>query len=102
VTSSDGTEWTLQDIFGNCPRAKILDALLGTPHPDMNVTDISEESGVARSTIYQHLDALQSAGVIEKTRDVGGGSFYAANSDTLEQELDRSLRAETDRKGGDS
>lgn len=43
---------------------------------------VVELAGVARSTVYDHLDDLRELGVIEHTRDVGGSPMYQLNEDS--------------------
>lgn len=51
-------------------------ALLGEDATDLNVTDIARLAGVARSTVYNHIDALRELGVVEHTRNVGDSPMY--------------------------
>ncbi|MFC7236625.1 hypothetical protein [Halosegnis marinus] len=39
-------------------------------------------AGVARTTVYDHIDALQELNIVVKTREVGGGPMYEINMDS--------------------
>ncbi|WP_238398221.1 winged helix-turn-helix domain-containing protein [Halorussus salinus] len=66
-------------LFGQPARTKILAAFVSERGRDLNVSYVAELVGVARSTVYDHLDDLQVLGVIEHTRDVGGSPMYQLN-----------------------
>jgi DNA-binding MarR family transcriptional regulator len=63
-------------LFGKPARTKILAAFVSERGRDLNVRYVAKLAGVARSTVYDHLDGLQELGVIEHTRDVGGSPMY--------------------------
>ncbi|WP_243700457.1 helix-turn-helix domain-containing protein [Halorussus pelagicus] len=51
---------------------------------------VADLAGVARSTVYDHLDDLQALGVVEHTRDVGGSPMYQLSEDSeIAEELVR-------------
>jgi Fe2+ or Zn2+ uptake regulation protein len=90
------TERALTELFGDCPRVKIIEVLVTTEHPDLNITDIAEDAGIARSTVYDHLDALVDTGAIRATREVNGAPLYTADQDRVWEILKRSLHTEPD------
>lgn len=69
-------------VFGDSARIRILSAMLSDREHDLNVTDIANMAGVARSTVYDHLDELQESHLIIKAREVGGGSMYQINNNS--------------------
>lgn len=69
-------------VFGDTGRAKILAALLSEEDRDLNVSDIARIAGVARTTVYDHLDKLQQLGLVEQTREVGESKMYQINEDS--------------------
>jgi DNA-binding transcriptional ArsR family regulator len=71
----------LTHLFGSGARVKIVAALLGEDGTDLNVTDIARLAGVARSTVYDHIDELQELGVVEHTRNVGDSPMYRFNGE---------------------
>jgi DNA-binding transcriptional ArsR family regulator len=72
----------LTQVFGDSARVKILAAMVSEAEHDLNVTDIAELAGVARSTVYDHLEELQALHLVVKTREVGGGPMYQINNDS--------------------
>lgn len=75
-TESYAEDTPLTHLFGSGARVKIIAALLGEKDNDLNTTDIARLAGVARSTVYQHLDDLVELGVVERTRSVGDSPMY--------------------------
>ena len=71
----------LTHLFGSGARVKIVAALLGEAGTDLNVSDIARLAGVARSTVYDHIDDLRELGVIEHTRNVGDSPMYRFDAD---------------------
>ncbi|WP_232820607.1 winged helix-turn-helix domain-containing protein [Halorussus litoreus] len=69
-------------LFGQPARTKILAAFVSERGRDLNVSYVAKLAGVARSTVYDHLDELRELGVIEHTRDVGGSPMYQLNEDS--------------------
>jgi Fe2+ or Zn2+ uptake regulation protein len=89
-TSSYAEESPFIHIFGQPARTKIVAAFVSERGRDLNVSYVAELAGVARSTVYDHLDDLQDLGVIEHTRDVGGSPMYEINNESeIAQELVR-------------
>lgn len=71
----------LTHVFGDSARVKILAAMLSEQDRDLNVTDIANMAGVARSTVYGHLEELQELHLVVETREVGGSPMYQINND---------------------
>lgn len=71
----------LVKVFGDTARAKILAALLSEQERDLNVSDIARLAGVARTTVYDHIDELQELELIEQTRKVGDSPMYQITTD---------------------
>ena len=69
-------------LFGSGARVKIVAALLGEEGTDLNVSDIARLAGVARSTVYDHIDELRELGVVEHTRNVGDSPMYRFNAES--------------------
>lgn len=61
---------------------KIVAALLSEDGTDLNVTDIARLAGVARSTVYDHIDELRELGVVEQTRKVGDSPMYRFDAES--------------------
>lgn len=81
-TESYAEDTPLTHLFGSGARVKIIAALLGEKDNDLNTTDIARLAGVARSTVYQHLDDLVELGVVERTRSVGDSPMYRIDPDS--------------------
>lgn len=71
----------LVHVFGKTGKVKIITALLSERDCDLNVSDIAEIGGVARSTIYNNINDLQEMGIVVKTREIGGGPMYQINTE---------------------
>ena len=69
-------------LLGESPKVKILAAFLSEPERDLNLSDVARLAGVARNTVYRHIDDLLSLGVVVKTRDVGSSTMYQINQDS--------------------
>ena len=95
VTNDNETDSYAEDspfmpLFGKPARTQILAAFVSERGRDLNVSYVADLGGVARSTVYDHLDDLQELGVIEHTRDVGGSPMYQLNEDSeIAEELVR-------------
>jgi len=72
----------LMSLFGTPARTRILSVFVDEKEYDLNVSEIAEQAGVARSTVYDHLDALEALGVIEETRETGNSRRYQLNTDS--------------------
>lgn len=71
-------------LFGNGGKPKILSAFVAERGRELTISEIARFSGVARSTVYEHIDDLEELGVIEHTRKTNGGHspLYQLNEDT--------------------
>lgn len=96
-TDHYGEEAPLTYLFGDTARVKIIGAFVAERGRDVSVSDISRLAGVARSTVYNHLDSLERMGVIEHTRDIEGGHspLYQLNDDSQIAELCYKLEGTT-------
>lgn len=72
----------LMNLFGTPARTRILSVFVDEKEYDLNVSEIAEQAGVARSTVYNHLDELEALGVIEETRETGNSRRYQLNTDS--------------------
>lgn len=68
-------------LLGDHPKVKILVVLLSEGR-DINVSEIANQAGMSRSTVYKHLDDLQGLHVVEKTREIRGSPLYQLNRDS--------------------
>lgn len=78
------------DVFGSPGRTKILAAFVSERNRDITISYIAQLAGIARSTVYDHLDDLEEQGVIKQTREMGNSQYYTLNTDNdLAHELYR-------------
>jgi DNA-binding transcriptional ArsR family regulator len=82
-------EAPLTYLFGDSARVKIIGAFVAERNNDISISDIARLAGVARSTVYTHLDTLEKLGVIEHSRDIENGHspLYQLNDDSDIAEL---------------
>lgn len=71
---ADGTP--LVELFGDGARARMLAVFVDERSRDLNVSEIARQAGIARSTVYDHLDSLEDIGVIVHTRKTGASDRY--------------------------
>jgi DNA-binding transcriptional ArsR family regulator len=69
-------------LFGTPARTRILSVFVDEKEFDLNVSEIAEQAGVARSTVYNHLDELQELGVIKLSRETGNSRRYQLNTES--------------------
>lgn len=81
VSEAYADDTPLTHLFGTPARTKIIAAFLGEKDQDLNTSDIARMAGVARSTVYDHLDSLEELGVIEQTRTIGDSPMYQLDTD---------------------
>ena len=60
-------------LLGTSARARILSAFVAERGRDLSTSDVARFAGLARSTVYEHLDTLLELGVIVHTRDTQAG-----------------------------
>ena len=78
------------DLFGSPGRTKLLAAFVSERTRDITVSYAAQLAGIARSTVYDHIDELEAMGVIKQTRKMGGSTYYTLNNDSdLANELYR-------------
>lgn len=78
--SAHGMNEPFVDVLDGEARIKIIGAMLDTHQRDIHISEISERSGVARSTIYEHIDELVEMEIVYETREMGGSQMYQINS----------------------
>lgn len=81
------------DALGHEQRQRIL--LLFEPGESLNATRIVETLGLSRTAAMHHIQALESAGVLTKTR-VGRESLYSPDFRLVETALGKALEAVRD------
>ena len=66
--------------MGDSPKIRILDYLLTERELDFSITDIAENSGVGRATLYRLWDSLIKSQIIVHTRDIGKAKLFKLNT----------------------
>ena len=82
-------EAPLTYLLGDSARVKIIGAFISERGRDISVSEVARLAGVARSTVYNHIDTLERLDVIKHTRDIEGGHspLYQFNDDSELGEL---------------
>ena len=75
------------------PIAKIIEFLLENPVMDYSKTDLAEQTGVSRSTIYRRWDVLEELYIIQKSRNQQNTQLYKLDTNSsIVNELGRLKR----------
>lgn len=67
------------EFMGNSPVIKVIDYLLTERELDFSITDIAENAGIGRTTLYRIWDNLIKNKIIVHTRDIGKAKLYKMN-----------------------
>lgn len=68
------------EFMGDSPMIKVLDYLLTERELDFSITDIAENAGIGRATLYRIWDDLIKNEVIMHTRDIGKAKLFRLNT----------------------
>jgi DNA-binding transcriptional ArsR family regulator len=71
----------LVELFGKPGRTKLISVFVDEQGRDLSVSEAARQAGVARSTVYDHLEYLQDLGIIEEARETGASTRYQLNED---------------------
>jgi DNA-binding transcriptional ArsR family regulator len=78
------------ELFTDRQRTKILAAFVSERGRDITISYAAQLAGVARSTVYDHIEELENMGVVKETRKMGQSQYYTLNNDNdLAHELYR-------------
>jgi len=72
----------LVELFGKPARTKLVSVFVDERERDLSVSEIARQAGVARSTVYDHLDRLVELGIVVETRDTGPSTRYQLNGES--------------------
>src|SRR3989338_3226837 len=67
------------EYFGNTPKLKFLDFLIGNHFFDFNMTDMAREANISYNSLLSFFDEFLKKGIIVKTRKVGKSDMYKLN-----------------------
>lgn len=82
---ADGTP--LVRLFGDGARARMISVFVDERTRDLSVSEIARQAGIARSTVYDHLESLETLGVITQTRTTGPSDRYQLVDDEMGEYL---------------
>jgi len=89
----------LMALFGTPARTKLLSVLVAERGRDLSKSELARQAGIARSTVYDHLDDLVRLGVVEHRETQGGHSTrYQLDEDSPIAELCYQLEGVTLRR----
>lgn len=75
------------------PLAKVVDFLLENPVMDYSKTDLADEAGVSRSTLYRKWDVLEGLSILRESRKYQNTQLYELDTDSpIVNELGRLKR----------
>lgn len=68
-------------FMGDSPMIRVLDYLLTERQLDFSITDMAENAGIGRATLYRIWDSLIKNDIIIHTRDIGKAKLYKLNAE---------------------
>ncbi len=68
-------------FMGDSPMIRVLDYLLTERQLDFSITDMAENAGIGRATLYRIWDDLIKNNIIIHTRDIGKAKLYKLNAE---------------------
>ena len=69
------------EYFGDTPKLKFLDFLIGNHFFDFNMTDMAREANISYNSLVSFFGEFLQKGIIIKTRRVGKSDMYKLNLD---------------------
>lgn len=66
-------------FMGDSPMIKVLDYLLTERELDFSITDMADNAGIGRATLYRIWDNLINNQIIKHTRDIGKARLFTLN-----------------------
>tara|TARA_Y100000034_G_C6631429_1_gene275675 strand:- start:126 stop:461 length:336 start_codon:yes stop_codon:yes gene_type:complete len=69
------------EFMGDSPVIRVLDYLLVERELDFSITDIAENAGIGRATLYRIWDNLIRNKIIIHTRDIGKAKLFKLNTE---------------------
>ena len=67
------------DFMGDSPMVRVMDYLLTERDLDFSITDMAENAGIGRATLYRIWDSLIKNEIIVFTRIIGKAKLYELN-----------------------
>ena len=69
------------EYFGDTPKLRFLNFLIGNHFFDFNMTDMAKESNISYNSLISFFNEFLEKGIIVKTRRVGKSDMYKLNLD---------------------
>lgn len=66
-------------LFGNTPLIRIVDFLIENSIFDYTKTDIAENAGIARASLYKIWPIIELFGIVKENRKIGNTVLYSLN-----------------------
>src|SRR3989338_10835568 len=67
------------EFMGDSPMMKVMDYLITERGLDFSITDMAENAGIGRATLYRIWGSLIKNRIIVHTRDIGKAKLYKLN-----------------------
>ena len=71
------------EYFGDAPKLRFLNFLIGNHFFDFNMTDMAKESNISYNSLLSFFNGFLKKGIIIKTRRVGKSDMYKLNMDNV-------------------
>jgi len=71
------------EFMGDSPMIRVLDHLITEREIDFSITDMAENAGIGRATLYRIWDNLIENKIISHTRVIGKAKLFKLNSDNM-------------------
>ena len=68
------------EFMGDSPTIRVIDYLLTMGELDFSITDMAENAGIGRATLYRIWDSLIKNEIIVHTRDIGKAKLFKLNT----------------------
>jgi len=73
-------KYSIPKLFGNTPKARILDFFIGLRSFDYTKTFVATELGITKVTVFKIWKDLVRKKIIIKTREIGRAEYYKLNT----------------------
>ena len=69
------------EFMGDSPTIRVMDYFLTMGELDFSITDMAENAGIGRATLYRIWDNLIKNEIIVHTRDIGKAKLFKLNTE---------------------
>lgn len=77
----EDNESAFLEYFGDTPKLRFLNFLIGNHFFDFNMTDMAKEANISYNSLISFFQDFLDKGIIIKTRRVGKSDMYKLNTD---------------------